>query len=87
MAGIPTDVKVRDLTPQSKSVNLTVKVVSLGSPQSVASRDGGTRRVTEAVVGDETGTVLTTIWPQSMRARRRQFFVKPPMTLGIFSVE
>jgi len=53
---------VKDLTPASKSVNLTVKVVSLGAPQSVPSRDGGTRSVTEAVVGDETGTVIMSLW-------------------------
>ncbi len=62
MAGIATDVKVKDLTPQSKSVNLTVKVVSVGKPQSVASKSGGTRQVTEVVVGDDTGTVIMSLW-------------------------
>jgi replication factor A1 len=62
MAGIATDVKVRDLSPQSKSVNLTVKVVSVGKPQSVASKSGGTRTVTEVIVGDDTGTVVMSLW-------------------------
>ncbi len=67
MADAAADVKVRDLTPESKSVNLTVKVVSVGAPQSVAARDGGTRTVTEIVVGDETATVVMSLWDEQSR--------------------
>ncbi len=58
----PVELKVKDLTPETKSVNLTVKVVSLGEPEAVPSRGGGVRHVTEARVGDETATVVMSLW-------------------------
>jgi len=67
LAAAASDVKVRDLTPESKSANLTVKVVSIGAPQTVASREGGSRTVTEVVVGDETATVVMSLWDEQAR--------------------
>jgi replication factor A1 len=56
------ELKVKDLTPETKSVNLTVKVVSVGEPEAVPARGGGVRHVTEAKVGDETATVVMSLW-------------------------
>jgi len=55
--------KVSGLTPQSKNVNILVKVVSIGEPKEIPNRFGGEpKRVAEAVVGDETGTVILSLW-------------------------
>ncbi len=62
VTGEPIEVKVENLNPQSKSVNLTVKVISLGKPQAVPTRGGGDRHVSEALVGDSTGTVIMSLW-------------------------
>lgn len=58
----PVELKVKDLTPETKSVNVTVKVVSLGEPEAVPARGGGVRHVTEAKVGDETAMVIMSLW-------------------------
>lgn len=55
--------KVSELTPTSKGVNLKVKVVGKTEPREVVSRkDGSIHRVAEAIVGDETGIILMTLW-------------------------
>ncbi len=56
-------VKIENLTPRSRRVNLTAKIVSTIPPREVASqRDGSTHKVGEFMVGDETGTVMLTLW-------------------------
>jgi replication factor A1 len=55
--------KVSELTPQSKRVNVLAKVLSIGSPREIPGRYGGeSKKVAEAVVGDETGTVILSLW-------------------------
>ncbi len=60
----PTEnVKVEGLSPRSRRVNLTAKVVSMNPVRDVVSRnDGSSHKVTEFLVGDETGAVLLTLW-------------------------
>ncbi len=56
-------VKVDTLKPRLRNVNVTAKIVNIGEPRSVTSRrDYSVHRVTEALVGDETGCVLLTLW-------------------------
>ena len=55
-------VKVESLSPNSKSVNTIVKVVSKGEVRSVSGRDYNIRRVADALVGDETGCLHMTLW-------------------------
>lgn len=62
MSGEPVELKVKDLTTETKSVNLTVRVVSVGNPEAVPSRGGGVRHVTEATVGDDTATIIMSLW-------------------------
>ena len=62
VAGEPVELKVKDLTTETKSVNITVKVISLGEPEAVPARGGGVRHVTEATVGDDTATVIMSLW-------------------------
>lgn len=54
--------KVKDLTPQSKQVNVLAKVVGFSEEREITSRFGEARRLVEATIGDETGTVLLTLW-------------------------
>jgi len=59
----PTDVKVGELTPSSRAVNVVVKVVSKGEVRSTTSgRDYSAHRVVDALVGDETGCVYLNLW-------------------------
>jgi len=60
----PTETKkVSGLTPQSKNVNILIKIVSTGEPKEIPNKFGGEpKRVAEAVVGDETGTVILSLW-------------------------
>ena len=56
-------IHISDLEPRSREVNIKAKVVSKNEERSVVNRrDGSTNRVTEALVGDETGSILLTLW-------------------------
>lgn len=55
------NVKVADLSPRSKHVNLRVKVVEKGEVKEIATM-GGSKKLREILVGDETGTILMTLW-------------------------
>lgn len=58
-----TVLKVKDLKPYSKWFTITVKILKLGDEKTVLSRkDGNHHRVAEALVGDETGIVVLSIW-------------------------
>lgn len=59
-------VKIKDLTPNSKHVNLVAKVVEISESREVSSRMGGTNTVAEALMGDETGTILMTLWNENI---------------------
>ncbi|HDQ06422.1 MAG TPA: hypothetical protein ENN36_06855, partial [Candidatus Bathyarchaeota archaeon] len=61
-------VKVETLTPNSRGVNTIVKVVSKGEVRSVTGRDYSVRRVADALVGDETGSVYMTLWDDKIDA-------------------
>lgn len=59
--------KVAELTPDSRNTDITVKVVSLGETREVADRFGErTNKVAEATVGDDTGSVLLTLWNENI---------------------
>lgn len=58
-----SELKINELTPNSRWFKVTVKVLEMGEERSVFSRrDGFEHRVAEALVGDETGTILFTVW-------------------------
>jgi len=55
--------KVKDLTPRSNKANVLVKVMGVGEPKEIPNRLGGeAKRVAEARVGDETGTIILSLW-------------------------
>ena len=55
--------KIEELKPRTRQIELLFAVVSFGEQREVVSRrDGSTHNLVEAVVGDETGTVIMTLW-------------------------
>jgi replication factor A1 len=63
----PVDAKVGELTPNSRAVNVTAKVVSKTEIRNIsAGRDGAPHRVSDALVGDETGCVYLTLWDDNI---------------------
>ena len=60
--------KVKQLTPNSKNVNLIAKVVTIGETKEITPKYGASRRLAEATVGDETGTVILTLWEDQIRS-------------------
>ena len=63
-----TMTKVRDLTPSSKQVNVLAKVVTVGEAKEVMGKFGDPRKVAEAVVGDETATIILSLWNEQIGA-------------------
>ncbi|MCW4005427.1 MAG: OB-fold nucleic acid binding domain-containing protein [Candidatus Bathyarchaeota archaeon] len=63
----PVEAKVGELTPQSRAVNVTAKVVSKSEIREIPmGRDGSPHKVCDALVGDETGTVYLTLWDDNI---------------------
>lgn len=63
----PVNVKVGELTPASKAVNVKAKVVSKTDVRSIASgRDGTPHTVCDALIGDETGCIYLTLWDDNI---------------------
>ncbi|MCW4009670.1 MAG: OB-fold nucleic acid binding domain-containing protein [Candidatus Bathyarchaeota archaeon] len=63
----PVDAKVGELTPQSRAVNVTAKVVSKSEIREIPmGRDGSAHKVCDALVGDETGVVYLTLWDDNI---------------------
>ncbi len=63
-----TEVKIGDLTTNSKRVNVRFKVINKGEPREVTSRDGSTHRVADTLAADETGSILMSLWDDSIDA-------------------
>jgi replication factor A1 len=61
------NVKIGELTPNSKAVNVTAKIVSKGEVRNTTSgRDYQPHRVVDALVGDETGCVYLNLWDDNI---------------------
>lgn len=59
--------KIRDLTTYSRRVNMVAKILEEGEVREVSSSsDGKLHKVAEALVGDETGIVLMTLWDENI---------------------
>jgi len=63
----PVDVKIGELTPASRAVNVIAKAISKSEVRNIAAgRDGAPHRVCDALVGDETGCVYLTLWDDNI---------------------
>jgi len=58
--------KIDQLTPRSREVNIIAKVISKSEIRNVTGRDYTIRRVADALVGDETGCVYLTLWDDNI---------------------
>jgi replication factor A1 len=58
--------KVRDLTPNSKQVNVLAKVLNVGEPKEVMGKFGDPRKVCEAVVGDDSAVITLSLWNEQI---------------------
>ena len=56
-------IKVEKLTPRLREVNIVVKVVSKSEARSVSE---GAHKIVDALVGDETGSVLLPLWDDAI---------------------
>ena len=63
---------MKNLTPSSKNVNLIAKVVNIGEEKEITPKFGASRRLAEATVGDETGTVILTLWEDQIRTVQKE---------------
>lgn len=61
-------VKVDELSPEAKRVYTVVKVLEVGDTKEISTRMGGSRTLAEAKVGDETASVLMTLWEDQIDA-------------------
>jgi replication factor A1 len=56
------EVKIKDLTPQSKRVDVLAKCQDVSEPKDIPGKFGNTRKVAEATVADETGAIILSLW-------------------------
>ncbi|MCW4012056.1 MAG: hypothetical protein NWF07_03590 [Candidatus Bathyarchaeota archaeon] len=62
-----TQVKIGDLKSYSRKVYTVAKVISIGEPREVTSRnDNSTHSVCEALVADDTGSIYLTLWDEAI---------------------
>ena len=68
MEGIKT-IKIANLKPTSRRINLRARILEIGESKEVISKKSGEqRRLAEALIGDETGTILLTLWDDKIEA-------------------
>jgi len=62
-------IKIKDLAPNKRRLNLVVRVLELGEKKDIVSRaTGEMHRILETLVGDETGTVKLTLWDDKVNS-------------------
>jgi replication factor A1 len=63
----PVDAKIGELNPSSRAVNVLAKLISKSEVRNVAAgRDGEPHKVSDAMVGDETGCIYLTLWDDNI---------------------
>jgi replication factor A1 len=58
--------KIAELKPGMKQVEIAAKVVSISDAREVTTRAGEQSRVAEAMVTDDSGTVKLTLWNEQI---------------------
>lgn len=58
--------KVKDVKPEMRGIDLELKVVEVEEPRPYVSRTGREGRVTTAVAEDETGQIKVSLWDQDI---------------------
>ncbi len=55
-------IKVEKLSPSSRRANLVVKVLEIPEKKTITTRSGETKTLAEVLVGDESASVVMTLW-------------------------
>jgi replication factor A1 len=58
--------KVAELKPGMKGVNLVGRIEEISAPRQVMTRSGGMSRVADAILSDESGTVRMSLWNEQI---------------------
>ncbi|WP_048816765.1 single-stranded DNA-binding protein [Caldisphaera lagunensis] len=58
--------KVNELAPKSAVEEISVKVIKVSEPRNVFGKDGMSHKVSDVLVGDESGTIIMTLWDNSI---------------------
>jgi replication factor A1 len=56
------DVKIAELRSGMRSINVEASVVSVSEPRTVNKRDGGTAKVADVIIKDESGEMKLSLW-------------------------
>src|SRR5512136_2913744 len=56
------ETKIKDLTPQSKRVDVLAKVLEVSEPKDIPGKFGNSRKVAEATISDETAAIVLSLW-------------------------
>lgn len=56
------EMKINELKPGMRGVNVEGKIDSVTEPRSVNLRTGGTAQVADALISDETGQIKLSLW-------------------------
>jgi replication factor A1 len=56
------ETKIKDLTPNSKRVDVLAKCLEVSEPKEIPGRFGGSRKVAEATIADDTGAIILSLW-------------------------
>ncbi|MFW9852619.1 MAG: hypothetical protein ACFFDS_06735 [Candidatus Thorarchaeota archaeon] len=60
-------IKVNELSPNTREINLLAKIVQLGEVREVTNRNTGEQhKVMDVLIGDETGTVYFSAWNEQI---------------------
>jgi replication factor A1 len=54
--------KIEELNPGSRAVDVLVKILELNPSRQVSTKDGSVHNVAEAVVADDTASVILSLW-------------------------
>ncbi len=66
MAGL----KIKELRPDSRRVNIEAKVVSVSEPREVTLKTGERATVTDVKIEDDTGSTILTLWNEDVERVR-----------------
>ena len=56
------EMKIAELTPGIRGVSVEGKIESIAEPRTVNLRGGGTARVADAVITDDSGSIKLSLW-------------------------
>jgi replication factor A1 len=56
------ETKIKDLTPQSKRVDVLAKCLDVSDPKDIPGKYGNSRKVAEATIADDTGAIVLSLW-------------------------